>query len=82
VHKVGNGRLTQFWNDVWPTSSPLTTCFPKLYEICDNKNVSVAKYVEATWQINFRIMLDPEAYTDWRDLQDRLKRDTVECQGG
>jgi hypothetical protein len=68
MHKVGNGKLTQFLNDVWLTSSPLRICFLELYEICDNKNVSVAKCVETTWQINFRRMLDPEAYKGWRNL--------------
>jgi hypothetical protein len=36
IHKVGNGCLTQFWNDVWLQSSPLRICFPILFDICDN----------------------------------------------
>jgi hypothetical protein len=45
-HKVGDGKLTQFWNDVWAQSTPLRVCFPKLFAICEDKNISVARYAE------------------------------------
>jgi hypothetical protein len=47
VHQVGNGGITKFWNDVWLTSSPLRVCFLRLYEICDNKNISVTKCADS-----------------------------------
>jgi hypothetical protein len=43
VHEVGDGKLTQFWNDVWVTSSPLRVGFPKLYDICEDICILVAK---------------------------------------
>jgi hypothetical protein len=39
IHKVGNGQLTQFWDDVWVTSSPLRLHFPSLYVICEARNL-------------------------------------------
>jgi hypothetical protein len=44
VHTVGDGGLTQLWNDVWLEPSPLRICYPKLFEVCDNKDGSVAEY--------------------------------------
>jgi hypothetical protein len=40
IHKVGDGKLTQLWNDVWLEFVPLRANFPKLFEICDNKEGS------------------------------------------
>jgi hypothetical protein len=44
IQKVGDGRLAQFWNDVWLKFVPLRVCFPRLPEICDNKEGSVPEY--------------------------------------
>jgi hypothetical protein len=46
IHKVGDGKLTQFWNDVWAQPTPLRVCFPRLFAICKDKNISIARYVE------------------------------------
>jgi hypothetical protein len=37
IHVVGDGKCTQFWNDVWITASPLRIGFPRIYDICENK---------------------------------------------
>jgi hypothetical protein len=73
VHKIGNGKMTQFWNGVWLTSSPLRVCFPRLFQICYNAEASVAKCAELDWQFNFRRMLDPEALLEWTQLQELLR---------
>jgi hypothetical protein len=72
VHKIGNGKATQLWNDVWLTSSPLRVGFSRLYEICDDRNISVAQCGGRNWQINFRRMLDPGLYEEWIKLQNML----------
>jgi hypothetical protein len=72
VHKVGDGQLTQFLNDVWLTSVPLRIHFPKLFEICDDMNISVAECAGMNWQINLRRNLGAEAMTEWPDLQNML----------
>jgi hypothetical protein len=30
IHKVGDGRLTHFWDGVWLETSPLRVYFPRL----------------------------------------------------
>jgi hypothetical protein len=50
----------------------LTLGLGVLYEIYDNKNISVARCAELNWQINFKRMLDSETYEDWTNLQNLL----------
>jgi hypothetical protein len=72
VHKVGDGKLTQSWNDVWLQSSPLRICYPKLFEVCDNKEGSMAECAARGWQLGLRCMLGPEEMREWTDLQSLL----------
>jgi hypothetical protein len=51
VHSVGNGCLTQFWNDVCLVDTPLRIQFAKLYEICADQKATVAKCAANGWQI-------------------------------
>jgi hypothetical protein len=59
ARKIGNGELTQFWNDVWITSSPLGVCFHRLYERCMDKDISIARCGGQNWEITPRRMLGP-----------------------
>jgi hypothetical protein len=59
---------------VWLTTSPLRIGFPGLYEICDDKDMSVAKCCEDNWEIGFRRMLNAEAYEDWLCLRGMLNQ--------
>jgi hypothetical protein len=69
IHVVGDGKRTQFWNDVWITSSPLRISFPRIYDICDNKNISVAGCAQMDWHPHLRRMLDAQALVEWNQLQ-------------
>lgn len=40
--KVGDGRSTYFWDDVWLGSESLKNQFPRLFSIADNKEAKVA----------------------------------------
>jgi hypothetical protein len=40
--KVGNGKKTRFWEDVWLGEQPLAQQYPSLYNIVRRKNVLVA----------------------------------------
>jgi hypothetical protein len=68
IHQIGNGELTQFWKDVWLTSSPRRLCFPSLYSICNNTMISVAECADMGWQIGFRRMLGHEEMEEWKKL--------------
>jgi hypothetical protein len=73
VHSVGNGWLTQFWNDVWLVDTPLRIRFAKLYEVCADEKAMVVECDANDWQIQFQRMLTPEAKDEWVELQDLLQ---------
>jgi hypothetical protein len=77
VHRVKDGRLTQFWNDVWITSSPQRVGFPRLFAICENKELLVADCANMGWDFGRRRMLDADEYRDWNALQELLKEVTI-----
>jgi hypothetical protein len=70
---MGNGELTQFWNDVWLTSTPLRIGFHKLHEICSDCDISVASCARQNWEISFRRMLGEKEMEEWDSLQNMLK---------
>ncbi|GAU50369.1 hypothetical protein TSUD_284670 [Trifolium subterraneum] len=49
--RVGNGRDTLFWLDPWLEECPLQRSFCRLYDLAENKSVSVADMFEAGWGI-------------------------------
>jgi hypothetical protein len=73
IHQIGNGKLTQFWEDVWLTSSPLRLSFPALYIICNNKSISVSECANMGWQVQFRRMLGQEEMEEWMRLQEAVR---------
>jgi hypothetical protein len=62
---------------VWISSSPLKIGFPKLYDICEDRFISVAKCVGDNWQIQFRRMLSAKAFREWDELQNILRGVTL-----
>jgi hypothetical protein len=72
IHKVGNGKLTQFRNDVWLTSTPLRIEFHKLFAICADGGISVASCAGQNWEISFRRMLGKVEMEEWGRLQNLL----------
>jgi hypothetical protein len=37
-----NGSLTRFWLDPWLYNEPIAVIVPILFELCENKNITVA----------------------------------------
>jgi hypothetical protein len=72
VHKLGSGKLTNLWDDVWVTSAPLRVYFPKIYEICRDVNISVPHGAEMDWQFLLRRQLGPAEKEEWDELQELL----------
>ena len=62
--KAGKGELTSFWLDSWLYDEPLSSCAPILFELCDNKNVTVAQ-VRNGFNITFRRWLFEELRICW-----------------
>jgi hypothetical protein len=47
--------------------------FSKLFEICDNKEGSIANYAVKGWQLGLRRMLGDEEIREWIELQTKLR---------
>ena len=59
-----NGGLTRFWQDPWIYEEPLSSHTPLLYEICENKNITVACALKGD-PIRFRRWLHTEIRNEW-----------------
>ncbi|XP_048490068.1 uncharacterized protein LOC125492022 [Beta vulgaris subsp. vulgaris] len=54
--RVGNGRQTYFWYDLWITDLPLNAIFPRLFSIATNQLATIASlgfWDGCTWVWNF-----------------------------
>ncbi|GAU15917.1 hypothetical protein TSUD_41400 [Trifolium subterraneum] len=47
--KVGDGSDTFFWTDPWVAGTPLCERFGRLFDLAENKSVSVAKMFSLVW---------------------------------
>jgi len=64
---VENGCLTRFWLDPWLYNEPIAVIAPVLFELCENKNISVAQAVGGG-QISFRRWLFGELRVAWENI--------------
>lgn len=72
-YKLGNGRRTYFWHDVWLDDCPLKIKFALLYRTCSDLDIKVAEcLVEGVWQINFARTLGRGEEELWRNLKENL----------
>ncbi|WMV38554.1 hypothetical protein MTR67_031939 [Solanum verrucosum] len=61
VIKVGNGRKTMFWNDIWVGQAPLKQQFPDIYNLNQQKLATISEVKNAQgWNLSFRRLLN-----DW-----------------
>ena len=70
--RVGNGEQTSVWEDAWCTSSPFKFLYPNLFEICNEKELSVAEAFRINWQLTFRRWLPGDLQTQLRMLKDKV----------
>ncbi|KEH30065.1 hypothetical protein MTR_4g060705 [Medicago truncatula] len=50
VRKVGDGSNTLFWEDAWLLDVPLAVSFSRLFELSENKNVTVREMCLLGWE--------------------------------
>lgn len=72
---IGNGKVTDFWNDQWCGNFSLRERFANLFEICKDKKLTVAQAAERNCQLSFRRWLPEQDQIDLRKLRDMLERD-------
>jgi hypothetical protein len=67
--KVGNGKSTSFWNNIWCDSVPLSFRYPNLFDIAYDKNITVEKVLSSDFQfLTFRRRLLGDLATDYNNL--------------
>nr|GEY70953.1 RNA-directed DNA polymerase, eukaryota [Tanacetum cinerariifolium] len=52
--RVGKGKCTSFWNDLWIGDSLLKLSFPRLYALEEKKHISVADKMRTSFSFSFR----------------------------
>ena len=56
---LNGGNETSFWHNLWLGDSPLPESLPRLFEICDQQNLTVKEMIDRGWYMSFRRWLDP-----------------------
>jgi hypothetical protein len=79
VKKVGNGRNTSFWNNIWCDSEPLSSKYPNLFEIAYDKDITVDKALSSDFR-DFRRRLWGALDTEYNNLITQCN-DTVISDG-
>jgi hypothetical protein len=69
VKKVGNGKNTSFWNNIWCDSKPLSTKYPNLFNIAYDRDIIVDKALSSDFQsLTFRRRLLGDLTSDHSNL--------------
>jgi len=69
----GKGNLTRFWLDPWVYKNPLYVSAPLLFELCENKDITVDHFLKGS-TITFRRWLFDDLRIAWNVIwQDALK---------
>lgn len=51
---VGNGDKTLLWKDCWLDGTPLCSKFSAIFELCNEKNITVKNFVDKAGELSFR----------------------------
>ena len=69
---VGDGCNTRFWVDLWRDDQPLKVAYPRLFDLCFNKNTSVTMaFSLGLSNISFRRTLYWDSLSLWVSRKDR-----------
>lgn len=64
---IKDGSKTRFWLDSWLYSDPLCVSVPVLFELCENKTMTVAQAMNGD-RISFRRWLNSDLRTTWDNI--------------
>jgi hypothetical protein len=67
-----NGKNTSLWLDTWLEDKPLYACFPILFELCKEKNISLYQFLHRQGQLQFKRCLPPILFEQWLTVVDKI----------
>lgn len=67
--KPNNGERTLLWSDPWLETDPLHSKFSTLYELCEEKTITIKSFILKNRQIGFRRWLPDILYSQWEELR-------------
>lgn len=65
---VCNGKKTSLWKDRWCSDSPLCLQHPVLYEICQNKDITIHRFLLNGGHLEFSRWLAPWLFEQWLEM--------------
>jgi hypothetical protein len=60
-----NGKMTLFWKDPWLWDEPICLTAPVLFDLCDEKDITVYHFLAKEGQIKFSRWLPPVLFDQW-----------------
>ena len=68
--KIGDGKRARFWEDWWIGNAPLNKNYPRLYDLCFDKNKTVKQvFNKGLENVQFRRTLLGDARELWGILE-------------
>lgn len=67
--KPNNGENTLFWVDPWLDDEPLYSKSSILFELCNDKKITLNKFIESRGQVEFRRWLPSILHEQWEWLK-------------
>uniref|UniRef100_A0A0V0GK97 Putative ovule protein n=1 Tax=Solanum chacoense TaxID=4108 RepID=A0A0V0GK97_SOLCH len=67
VIKVGYGRKTMFWNDVWVGQTPLRQQFPDIYNLNQQNLATISEVKNAMHKVGISPSEDSSMTGKWRE---------------
>lgn len=78
LRKLGEGKETRLWDDIWADNTPLKRRFPRLFHLCSNPTAMVSdmgrwEHDRWCWEITWRRNLRAREQESVAELEDLLQ---------
>ena len=64
-YKLKMGKKSLFWEDSWLHDNPICIDHPTLYEICEDKDITVHEVLAKRGHLSFKRWLSPLLFEEW-----------------
>lgn len=67
--KPNRGEKTLFWTDSWSNEGPLCMQYSVLFELCNDKNITIQKFRDNGGLLSFRRWLPTMLHDQWEEVR-------------